>query len=123
MDNSNPRTKRVKVLTDSQREAIRSMQSANEIPHAERKRQWNALHRKLKQPDLPEGLLEKWNSSKTAASKSLAQLSFESYLNALESKHFLKVQLYIYIYQSLYPAQVRISQVLLDGSVYVVDAH
>jgi len=92
LDDKNPRVKRVKVLSEDQRNAINQMQRANEIPHSERKRQWNALHRRLQQPDLPEGLLEKWAASKTAASKSLTQFSFESYLNALESKHVLKVQ-------------------------------
>ena len=74
MDAKNPRQKRVKVLSEEQREALQSLSSASQIPHDERKRQWGALHRRLKQPGLPEGLLEKWAAAKSATQKFYAQL-------------------------------------------------
>lgn len=80
IDERNPRVKRVKALSGAQVEAIQSLTNASQIPHAERKRQWNALHRRLKQPDLPEGLLEKWASTKTAAAKLVSQFYFHMQL-------------------------------------------
>ena len=40
-------------------------------PHAERKRQWGALHRRLQKTDtLPAGVLAKWEAATSAAAKS-----------------------------------------------------
>ena len=72
MDAKNPRVKRVKLLSDEQKEATQQLSSPAQIPHAERKRQWNALHRRLKQPNLPE-----WASAKTSAQKFYAQLRLQ----------------------------------------------
>lgn len=55
------RTKRVKVLDPEQKQAIENMTSAADLPREERQRQWAALDRRLKAPDLPPGLIEKWN--------------------------------------------------------------
>jgi len=74
LDEKNPRQKRVKILSEDQREAIQSLSSASQIPHDERKRQWGALHRRLKQPGLPAGLIEKWADAKTSSQKFYAQL-------------------------------------------------
>lgn len=76
IDEKNPRVKRVKVLNPTQVEAIQTLTSSSQIPHDERKRQWNALHRRLKQPGLPEGLLEKWATAKTAGAKLVSQFYF-----------------------------------------------
>ncbi len=65
------RAKRVKVLSQEQRDAITSLQTASQIPHEERKRQWGALHRRLKKTDtLPAGVLAKWEAATSASAKS-----------------------------------------------------
>lgn len=75
VDESNPRAKRVKVFSEQQREAIQSMQSASELPHEDRKRHYAALSRRLKQPGLPDGLIEKWKAAKSDRQKSFSQIS------------------------------------------------
>ena len=69
MDVSNKRQKRVKILTPEQKDAIRNLTDSNQIPHRERKRHWNALYRRLEHKDLPEGLLQKWQSTSTDRGK------------------------------------------------------
>ena len=66
---SNGRGKRVRFLTPAQREAIKDLTDAKQIPHVERKRHWNALYRRLEQKDLPEGLLQKWQNTSTDRGK------------------------------------------------------
>ena len=64
------RTKRVKVLTPEQREAIQSLTHPNQMPHAERKRQFGALGRRLEKSDtLPAGVLAKWECARTDLEK------------------------------------------------------
>ena len=70
-DGDNNRVKRVKVLSQEQHDAIASLQTASRIPHAERKRQWGALNRRLQKTDtLPAGVLAKWEAATSAAAKS-----------------------------------------------------
>ena len=69
------KTKRVRILDDKQKEAILSLHSAKEIPRAERNRQWSALGRKLKEPNLPDGVLKKWNACGSDADKPGPQLN------------------------------------------------
>jgi len=64
-----PRTKRIRSLSPQELEAIQKLQSPSEIPHAERKRQWNALYRRLERP-CPAGVLAKWEAATTQEAKS-----------------------------------------------------
>ena len=55
---------RVKVLTGEQKQAIQDLQSPEEIPLQERRRQYTAIGRVMKSgKDLPEGLIQKWNAT------------------------------------------------------------
>lgn len=67
-EGSGDRVKRVKVLSQDQRAAIQTLTSASQIPHAERKRQWGALARRLEKP-CPAGVLAKWEAATTASAK------------------------------------------------------
>ena len=67
------RVRRVKVLSEQQKKAIRGMQSAADIPHEERKRQWGALKRRLEQKNLPDGVLKKWESATSRQDKFFPQ--------------------------------------------------
>ena len=68
--NDSGRVKRVKVLNQEQREAIQNLTCASQLTHAERKRQWGALHRKLeKKETLPPGVLAKWERATTPQEK------------------------------------------------------
>ena len=74
---STGRTKRVKVLTAEQREAIQSLTSPEQLPPEERKRQQSALDRRLKKTDtLPPGVLAKWENAATTQEKRGPQLGF-----------------------------------------------
>jgi hypothetical protein len=65
------RTKRVKVLSEEQREAISNLTHPAQMSHAERKRQFGALGRRLKKADtLPPGVLAKWECAHTDLEKS-----------------------------------------------------
>lgn len=70
-DNENGRrTKRVKVLTPEQRQAIQNLTDPSQMPHEERKRQFGALNRRLKdEATLPAGVLAKWECAKTQSQK------------------------------------------------------
>ena len=71
----NGRVKRVKILTPEQREAIANLSCASQLTHAERKRQWGALNRKLEKKDtLPPGVLAKWERASTPQEKPDPQL-------------------------------------------------
>ncbi|CAJ1448050.1 unnamed protein product, partial [Effrenium voratum] len=62
------RTKRIKVLSDSQRAAIARLQCWEDMPAPERKRQREALRRRMqKTQDLKPGLYEKWISATSPA--------------------------------------------------------
>lgn len=64
------RVKRVKCLTDEQRQAIRDLQDPSELSHGERKRQFGALNRRLEKVDtLPAGVLAKWEMATTPKAK------------------------------------------------------
>jgi hypothetical protein len=61
---SNPQKKlRVRALTPEQREAVANLTHPSQMPIEERRRQYNALNRRLESAkDLPPGLIEKWNA-------------------------------------------------------------
>ena len=61
---SNPQKKlTVRVLTPEQREAVANLTHPSQMPIEERRRQHNALNRRLESAkDLPPGLIEKWNA-------------------------------------------------------------
>ena len=64
------RTKRVKILTPEQREAIQSLTHPHQMSHAERKRQFGALGRRLEKSEtLPAGVLAKWECARTDLEK------------------------------------------------------
>jgi hypothetical protein len=64
------RTKRVKVLTEEQRAAIQNLTHPSQMSHAERKRQFGALGRRLEKSDtLPPGVLAKWECARTDLEK------------------------------------------------------
>ena len=69
------KTKRVKCLSPEQKDAILQMTDPTEIPLAERRRQYNAINRKMNNPDcaktFPAGLIEKWQASNTSEAKFL----------------------------------------------------
>lgn len=70
LDKEDGRVKRVKVLSDEQRKAISQLTSSSQIPHAERKRQFGALHRRLQHADtLPAGVLAKWERATSPQAK------------------------------------------------------
>ena len=62
--------KRIKALTEEQKEAIRSLQTPQDLPYPERKRQFAALGRRLERP-CPPGVLQKWEAAKTDDEKLL----------------------------------------------------
>ena len=54
---------RVRALTPEQREAVANLTHPSQMPIEERRRQYNALNRRLESAkDLPPGLIEKWNA-------------------------------------------------------------
>ena len=66
----NGRVKRVKLLSAEQRTALEKITDPSQLSHAERKRQWGALRRRLEKKDtLPMGVLAKWESATTQAQK------------------------------------------------------
>ena len=67
---TNGRVKRVKCLTEEQKNAISSLTDPSQLSHAERKRQFGALHRRLEKEDtLPAGVLAKWEAATTQKQK------------------------------------------------------
>lgn len=67
---TNGRVKRVKCLTDEQKDAISQLTHPSQLSHAERKRQFGALHRRLEKEDtLPAGVLAKWEAATTQKQK------------------------------------------------------
>ena len=64
-----PRTKRIRALSPQEMEAIQNLQSPSDLPHSERKRQWNALYRRLEKP-CPAGVLAKWEAATSQEAKS-----------------------------------------------------
>lgn len=81
-DGATTKTVRVKVLGDEQKQAIQDLQSPEQIPLEERRRQYTAIGRVMKSgKELPPGLIEKWNATgKDSAKKRLGVLQL---LNAL----------------------------------------
>ena len=70
LDKEDGRVKRVKVLSEDQRKAISQLTDASQIPHAERKRQFGALHRRMQHANtLPAGVLAKWERATTPQQK------------------------------------------------------
>ena len=68
--NGGARVKRVKVLTEEQRQAIQNLTDPSQMTHAERKRQFGALNRRLSNSEtLPAGVLAKWEAAKTQSQK------------------------------------------------------
>ena len=65
--------KRIKVLSEEQKEAIRSLQKPQDLPYPERKRQFAALGRRLERP-CPPGVLQKWEAAKTDDEKLLSPI-------------------------------------------------
>lgn len=64
------RVKRVKCLTPEQKEAISGLTEPSQMSHAERKRQFGALNRRLEKTDtLPAGVLAKWEAATTQKAK------------------------------------------------------
>ena len=63
--------KRIKALSDEQKEAIRSLQKPQDLPYPERKRQFAALGRRLEKP-CPPGVLAKWEAATSDDAKPLA---------------------------------------------------
>ena len=69
-DKQQQRTKRVKILSPEQREAIQSLTHPTQMSHAERKRQFGALGRRLEKSDtLPPGVLAKWECARSDMEK------------------------------------------------------
>lgn len=70
LDQADGRVKRVKVLSEDQRKAISQLTNSSQIPHAERKRQFGALHRRMEHANtLPAGVLAKWERATTPQQK------------------------------------------------------
>lgn len=68
--------KRVKILTPEQREAISSMTDPSQVPIEERRRQYNAINRRMNGPSaktFPPGLVEKWRDANDSQKKFLVQ--------------------------------------------------
>lgn len=70
LDQADGRVKRVKVLSEDQRKAISQLTNSSQIPHAERKRQFGALHGRMEHANtLPAGVLAKWERATTPQQK------------------------------------------------------
>lgn len=67
---ANGNGKRIKALSEEQKEAIRSLQKPQDLPYPERKRQFAALGRRLEKP-CPPGVLAKWEAATTDDAKPL----------------------------------------------------
>lgn len=81
---STGRQKRVKVLTEEQRQAIQSLTSPDQMSAEERKRQQSALDRRLKKTDtLPAGVLAKWENASTTKDKRGPQSGFLMFIATL----------------------------------------
>lgn len=75
-DKENKRVKRVKTLTAEQKASIQNLTDPSQLSHAERKRQYGALDRRLKNSDtLPAGVLAKWEAASSQAQKLGAEFS------------------------------------------------
>ena len=71
-DGEDNRTRRVKTLNAEQRAAVQSLTSPDQVPLKERRRQYNAIHRRMENDkSLPPGLAEKWAAAKTSQEKLL----------------------------------------------------
>lgn len=72
--------KRVKILTPEQRAAISSLTDPAQVPIEERRRQYNAINRRLNganaDKNFPPGLVEKWRDANDSQKKFLAQNFF-----------------------------------------------
>ena len=72
-------TKRVKVLTDEQKEAIMNLTDPSQLEAKERKRQLAALDRRMAKKDtLPPGVLAKWEEAASTQQKSGAYSKISS---------------------------------------------
>ena len=69
--------KRVKILTEEQKVAAQSLTSPDQVPLKERRRQYNAIHKRMESDEsdksLPPGLAEKWAAAKSSQEKLLGR--------------------------------------------------
>ena len=67
--------KRVKCLSPEQQTAVLELTDPSAVPLEERRRQYNAINRRMKNPDsvknFPAGLVEKWAAANTPEAKFL----------------------------------------------------
>ena len=76
METTDGKVKRVKVLNTEQHKAISSLTCSSQLPHAERKRRFGALNRRLKHTNtLPAGVLAKWERATTPQQKPRAKIA------------------------------------------------
>ena len=67
--------KRVKILSPEQKDAVLSLTSPDQVPLEERRRQYNAINRRIATDrNLPPGLAEKWANAKSSQDKFLGLL-------------------------------------------------
>ena len=72
---------RVRALTPEQREAVANLTHPSQMPIEERRRQYNALNRRLESAkDLPPGLIEKWNAQDSIGKFLICLSCFITYL-------------------------------------------
>lgn len=73
------KTKRVKVLTEEQKQAVLTLTDPSQIPIQERRRQYNAINRRITSnaKSFPPGLVEKWRDADGDSTKKLLPQSFK----------------------------------------------
>ena len=81
----------MKCLSPEQKEAIMQMTDPAEMPLEERRRQYNAINRRINNPDnhknFPAGLVEKWQSASTSEAKLLVIPCLSNYTCFFLSKY------------------------------------
>ena len=73
------KTKRVKILTEEQKQAVMSLTDPQQVPIQERRRQCNAINRRITSnaKSFPPGLVEKWRDADGDSTKKLLPQFFK----------------------------------------------
>lgn len=95
------KTKRVKCLSPEQKEAVMAMTDPSEMPLEERRRQYNAINRRITNPNnaktFPAGLIEKWEAASTPQAKLLVILYIWKITQVFYNMHCCLVQNHLLI--------------------------
>ena len=122
------KTKRVKVLTDEQKQAVLSLTDPQQIPIQERRRQYNAINRRITNTSnaksFPPGLVEKWRDADGDSTKKLLPQSFKPGIPQLvETLCAGFLDLIKFRFTSPVLLEVRILEMLLGRPELPVNAH